>query len=772
MIRSRLLARVFSCVVLTTYGMESVGILYADDTAPSPDSVTVATTSIVSRTPEAPAPVATPHQSANPTGRMLDNFKAQEGQMLFQNIPLKPDEEAALFSNSDQSSQLHGLLDTIESSKVDLLKKRETITHKRTTLEQMIQSIDDNIASNEKAIAETQSDIRAANAKIIDYLNEIHDNETRIATDQVSIRKYLAYIYSRGDLVYDTNQNADLLKTIIMNDGNVGDIFDDIHSKSLVELAGENFIEDYRRLVREYYYDKDRLTKERASLTNLKERLQESTNAIVAQRQYKEQLLDITKGKEDLFTVYIDQKHRYEKTLVERIQNLSQQYEDVFASAGARFQCKGIAAPAIGVSSSTSTGSADAVLDMSQLVASTNGKESPECDRIKQFFHAEEQLHAYVAQTRAQSGALAQSGVTQSGVLTQSGSTGSLLRWPVAPTRGITAYYHDDQYYALYGSEHEAIDIPTPQGSDIHAPMAGYVYYIHPPRDGDYGFIALKHANGMVTVYGHISEVTTQLFDFVKPGDVFAKSGGTPGTPGAGPATSGAHVHFEFWIDRKTVDPLRYLDLTELNFDQLPAKYNYKYIDDMRARYGPHANVEKYQRFIISGDTEIDRQQFLLAHYAAPDFQNWNMWVEESIAGKVDPSFTMCLGLAETSLGNHLKSAYNIGNVGNDDSGNVYEFDSPRTGVYWIIKTLNNAFLKKYRSIDQLSRYGNKDGSIYASSERNWHNNVVRCLSALKGRFVEDDFRFRTDEADQVPEGIAVPADVIGTPDALKAITN
>ncbi len=58
-------------------------------------------------------------------------------------------------------------------------------------------------------------------------------------------------------------------------------------------------------------------------------------------------------------------------------------------------------------------------------------------------------------------------------------------------------------------------------------------------------------------------------------------------------------------------------------------------------------------------------------------------------------------------------------------------------------KTFNNQFLSKYMKLSELSRWGNDTGSIYASSNANWHNNIVKCLSALKGRFVEDDYHFR-----------------------------
>ncbi len=271
-----------------------------------------------------------------------------------------------------------------------------------------------------------------------------------------------------------------------------------------------------------------------------------------------------------------------------------------------------------------------------------------------------------------------------------------------------------------------------PQGSDITAPAPGYVYFIHQPTPGGYGYIALKHANGYVTVYGHISEVLVNKFDFVDTGKLFAKSGGAPGTPGAGPMTSGAHLHFELYKNRESMDPLRFLDLTKLRYDSIEGKYRYKFIEDLKARYGNKANISKYSTFLIAGNDEIERQKYLLANYATPAFANHDTWTEEAVGAKVDPSFLMCVGLAETGLGNHLKTAFNIGNIGNTDSGGTYDFASAREGIYWMTKTLNNKYLGKYTTIDQLSRYGNKTGSIYASSSSNWHNNVVRCLSALK----------------------------------------
>ena len=42
--------------------------------------------------------------------------------------------------------------------------------------------------------------------------------------------------------------------------------------------------------------------------------------------------------------------------------------------------------------------------------------------------------------------------------------------------------------------------------------------------------------------------------------------------------------------------------------------------------------------------------------------------------------------------------------------------------------------LSQYDEIKDLSRYGNKDTSkpIYASSPDHWHNNIIKCMSAIK----------------------------------------
>ncbi len=133
------------------------------------------------------------------------------------------------------------------------------------------------------------------------------------------------------------------------------------------------------------------------------------------------------------------------------------------------------------------------------------------------------------------------------------------FRWPVEPLLGISAHFRDEGYRARFGIPHKAIDIPVEQGSVVAAAADGVVVKA---QDNGLGFNALviRHGGGYATLYGHVSAYLVEEGQEVAAGDPVALSGGTPGTPGAGNLTTGAHLHFEVIRDGEQTDPLPLLE--------------------------------------------------------------------------------------------------------------------------------------------------------------------------------------------------------------------
>lgn len=132
------------------------------------------------------------------------------------------------------------------------------------------------------------------------------------------------------------------------------------------------------------------------------------------------------------------------------------------------------------------------------------------------------------------------------------------LEWPTAG-RYITASFHDPEYPYRNIFEHPAIDIRTPQGSPVYAAESGYVAKIKDGGARGYSYLMLLHNENKSTVYGHVSRFDVKEGQFVTQGQLIARSGGTPGTAGAGRLTTGPHLHFEVRDNGIPVNPINYL---------------------------------------------------------------------------------------------------------------------------------------------------------------------------------------------------------------------
>lgn len=148
----------------------------------------------------------------------------------------------------------------------------------------------------------------------------------------------------------------------------------------------------------------------------------------------------------------------------------------------------------------------------------------------------------------------------------------AFLMWPIDPSRGITAIFHDPGYPFRHLFEHPGVDVRAPVGTAVQSAGGGYVAWNKLGRMyGNYTMIV--HTGGLATVYAHLSKFIAGADTFVDRGDTIALSGGAAGAPGSGLST-GPHLHFEVRKEGIPVDPENYLP-------QIPGHY-YDYYDDYK----------------------------------------------------------------------------------------------------------------------------------------------------------------------------------------------
>lgn len=105
-------------------------------------------------------------------------------------------------------------------------------------------------------------------------------------------------------------------------------------------------------------------------------------------------------------------------------------------------------------------------------------------------------------------------------------------------------------------TDHGAIDIPVPEGTNVIAPIKGKISNVNtdPSADGCGIYVSMTDINSNNLLFCHLSEVKVSPNDDVDQGQVIALSGNT-GT------STGPHLHFAVKVNGTAVDPLNYVSI-------------------------------------------------------------------------------------------------------------------------------------------------------------------------------------------------------------------
>lgn len=393
----------------------------------------------------------------------------------------------------------------------------DEVQEQRTTLEVQLQSIDEQVNNTLQLLQNVLMQVQEKENELTLLGQDIEMKNTEIEHQKMLLSEYLSLLYQQENemrLTTDESKQLNVAK-LLLSEQTPGEMLQELRYFTILEETGHLIFGKLEDLVKAKEAKQTQIENVRNDLTMLYRQLEEEKRNLDIQREAKNRLLQETKGQEAIYQQMLDESAREQAQVLTDIQQLSNNLafiQDKMAELGDKFNPDDYAS----VITKETTNVAQYIKDTADLAFQP--------------------------------------------------------KWPVTPSRGISAYFHDEAYRKVMGAVHQAVDIRALQGTPLHAAADGVVYRA---KDNGYGYsyIILAHNGGFMTVYGHVLEIRVVNGQKIKQGEVIGLSGGMPGTKGAGLMTTGPHLHFEVHKGGKPVDPLDYLPLSYLPLNTLPQKY-------------------------------------------------------------------------------------------------------------------------------------------------------------------------------------------------------
>lgn len=124
-------------------------------------------------------------------------------------------------------------------------------------------------------------------------------------------------------------------------------------------------------------------------------------------------------------------------------------------------------------------------------------------------------------------------------------------RYPLQRQARISSPFNPNRRHPVTGRvrPHKGVDFSVPQGTPIIAPADALVEKVAYQAGGAGRYVVLRHGREYQTVYMHLSRPLVRAGQTVKKGERIALSGNTG-------ISTGPHLHYEFHINGRAVNPL------------------------------------------------------------------------------------------------------------------------------------------------------------------------------------------------------------------------
>ncbi len=445
-------------------------------------------------------------------------------------LPSQSNDQADIQTDTqkEQDQFLDRLNEELKISKAEYYSITRSIRETRNRLDAMkddmselqkqVKYFDDQITEiSEKLFTVVRQVVRTEN-EIMRIYDDIELKNTAMEYQKQLLKEYIQNLYIYGDTYLDVDQNGNIdAFKILLSEGDTSDVLKEIKYLGILEETGTRLVETLATLNKELDEKRVELETKKDYLDNLRRELADQKQTLNSEKAAKENMLVLTKNQDQIYRGLLAESIKQQQESLAEVQT----YQATLEFIKGKMEEEGTS------------------FDINKYK-----------DVLGKKF-----ISVYDFQRMP---------VSADGFI-----------WPVMPNRGISAYFHDDSYRGYFGVQHSAVDIRTPQGTPVMAAADGVVYKA---KDNGYGYsyIMLVHHNGLMTTYGHISNIMVEEGQLVKAGQAIGLSGGMPGTKGAGYMTTGPHLHFEVLKNGAYTDPLRYLPLQILskeNVEELPAEY-------------------------------------------------------------------------------------------------------------------------------------------------------------------------------------------------------
>ena len=145
---------------------------------------------------------------------------------------------------------------------------------------------------------------------------------------------------------------------------------------------------------------------------------------------------------------------------------------------------------------------------------------------------------------------------------------------PIVPKPYTGKLGYTSGFGPRWGKFHYGVDFSLGVGTPIYIVIPGEIIRADGRNATGYGnVIYVKHEDGVVTRYGHMSRMDVSVGQRVEKGDLIGLTGGKKGAPGAGNST-GPHLHWEYHVNGKAVNGIneaeKYFSTKPVKIEQQP----------------------------------------------------------------------------------------------------------------------------------------------------------------------------------------------------------